>query len=145
MEMRRWMTTGRMVAMFAIQAVPALAAATDDDGMHIPAIVLPDSSFLNSETRAVLRKEDADEREDAAAYEACGDIDHPDGKHAPEIRKCEAEAFYKSSGYRHLYQKYPVKMNPQRIAGVYTEVFTPTTGIAPRNTTRVLINVHGGG
>jgi acetyl esterase/lipase len=28
---------------------------------------------------------------------------------------------------------------------VYTEVFTPAAGIAPRNAKRVLINVHGGG
>lgn len=36
-------------------------------------------------------------------------------------------------------------MDPQRIGGIYTEVFTPAGGVSPRNATRVLINVHGGG
>jgi acetyl esterase/lipase/glyoxylase-like metal-dependent hydrolase (beta-lactamase superfamily II) len=117
----------------------------DKDAMHIPAIALPDSSFLNAEARAAIKKEGADEKEDDDAYEACGDIDHADANHAPEIRKCETEVFYRSSDYKRLYQKYPVKMNPQRIGGIYTEVFTPASGISPRNATRVLINLHGGG
>ena len=119
--------------------------STSEDAMHIPAMVLPDSSFLDAESRAAIKMEGANEREDGAAYEACGDIDHADANHAPEIRKCETEVFYRSSGYKRLYQKYLVKMDPQRIGGIYTEVFTPAAGVSLKNATRVLINVHGGG
>jgi acetyl esterase/lipase len=41
--------------------------------------------------------------------------------------------------------RYPVTIEPRTIAGVYTEVFTPQEGIAARNKSRVLINLHGGG
>lgn len=75
--------------------------------MHIPAIALPDSSFLDVDARAAIKKEGTDEKEDGAAYEACGDIDHADASHAPEIRKCETEVFYRSSGYKRLYQNIP--------------------------------------
>jgi acetyl esterase/lipase len=40
---------------------------------------------------------------------------------------------------------YPVNIEPQTIAGVYTEVFTPKEGVPPANAKRVLINLHGGG
>jgi acetyl esterase/lipase len=38
-----------------------------------------------------------------------------------------------------------VDVEPNEIDGVYTEVFTPTRGVADANRSRVLINVHGGG
>ena len=113
--------------------------------MRIPAISLPISSFLNTEARAARKQEDAQEKQDSAVYEACGDVDHADAAHAPPIRKCEAEAFYKSAGYKQLYDKYPATMSPQQIGGIYTEVFTPVGGIARKNAKRVLIDVHGGG
>jgi monoterpene epsilon-lactone hydrolase len=142
----RWMTKRCMFAVFAIHVVPALAATTDEgDVVHIPEIALPTSSFLSAESRADLKKEIADDNADDAAYEACGDIDHADASHAPGIRKCEVRAFYRSSGYKRLYQKFRVEMHQLRLGGVYTEVFTPVAGISPRNAKRVLINVHGGG
>lgn len=41
--------------------------------------------------------------------------------------------------------RYAVNIKPKMIAGVYTEEITPSSGIAPRNQKRVLINLHGGG
>ena len=41
--------------------------------------------------------------------------------------------------------KYAVDIVPQMMGGVYTEIFTPSSGIANSNENRVLINVHGGG
>jgi acetyl esterase/lipase len=38
-----------------------------------------------------------------------------------------------------------VRITPEMIAGVYTEVFEPEQGVAPRNRNRVLINLHSGG
>lgn len=40
---------------------------------------------------------------------------------------------------------YAVSMKVKMIGGVRTQVFTPDEGIAPENTHRVLINLHGGG
>jgi epsilon-lactone hydrolase len=42
-------------------------------------------------------------------------------------------------------QRYPVTVEHQTIAGVYTDVVTPQNGVAPKNRNRVLLNVHGGG
>jgi monoterpene epsilon-lactone hydrolase len=40
---------------------------------------------------------------------------------------------------------YGVDITPGKIAGIYTETFTPKAGISPANADRVLINLHGGG
>jgi acetyl esterase/lipase/lysophospholipase L1-like esterase len=41
-------------------------------------------------------------------------------------------------------KRYPVSVTTGRIAGVYTETFTPAEGVLPANAQRVLINLHGG-
>lgn len=128
----------------ALPKIDALAA-NESKVMHIPEIALPDSSFLNDEARAAIRQADAEEDQDSAADAACGDITHADAEHGPAIRRCETEAFYKSLRFRNLYRRYAVTMSPQRIGGVYTEVFTPVGGIPRKNANRVLINLHGGG
>jgi len=40
---------------------------------------------------------------------------------------------------------YPVRIDPQTIGGVMTDVVTPAAGVAPENRHRVLIDLHGGG
>ena len=40
--------------------------------------------------------------------------------------------------------RYAVNIEPATIAGVYTEVFTPSEGVSEQNSRRVLINLHGG-
>jgi monoterpene epsilon-lactone hydrolase len=40
---------------------------------------------------------------------------------------------------------YSVKIEPQTMAGVSTEIITPLDGIPAKNSERVLINLHGGG
>jgi acetyl esterase/lipase len=40
---------------------------------------------------------------------------------------------------------FPVAKQDTTIAGVHAYVFTPRSGVAPRNRRRVLINLHGGG
>lgn len=42
-------------------------------------------------------------------------------------------------------RRYKVKIEEQRIGDIVTDVITPANGIAPENTGRVLLNVHGGG
>ena len=42
-------------------------------------------------------------------------------------------------------KRYKVDVAEQRIAGIVTDVVTPSNGIAPENAHRVLVNLHGGG
>jgi len=119
---------------------------TDEDGtVHLPAITLPGSSFLSEETRAALRKARELEKEDAATSNGCPPMEGADRAQMAMIRKCEADAYYKTTSYKRLRDLYAVTLTPQTISGVYTEVFTPNEGVAKRNRERVLINVHGGG
>jgi epsilon-lactone hydrolase len=99
----------------------------DDDGtVHVPAIVLPESSFLAAPSRAALQR--------AREYQS-------------ELATHQGDAvrFYESALYRDLRTRYPVAINPETIAGVYTEVFTPIEAVPRHNSRRVLINLHGGG
>jgi hypothetical protein len=55
---------------------------------------IPPLSGLNAETRAVLKKRESEkDKEEEDAYKACGDIDHADANHAPEIRSARRRYF----------------------------------------------------
>ena len=117
----------------------------DEDGtVHVPAYTLPESSFLGADTRRVLKTQRKRAKKQASAANPCPPEEGADAAHMSAIRKCEAEAFYKSADYKHLRELYRVVMTRRQIGGVYTEVFEPAEGIAPENRRRVLINVHGG-
>jgi epsilon-lactone hydrolase len=127
-------------------SVAANPPLRDEDGtIHVPAFLLPNSSLLQDETRADSKKERAGEREEASAPDPCPSDRNADASQMPAIRKCQTDTFYKSSYYHRLRQLYGVEFTTARIGGVYTEVFVPMEGIAPKNQRRVLINVHGGG
>jgi len=68
-----------------------------------------------------------------------------DRRDMPAIRKCQADAYYETSAYKTVHQRYDVVMAPKEIGGVYTEVFKPTRGVSRKNKEHVLINLHGGG
>lgn len=138
-----WLITNTLVFYSRSQAVEP---QVDDDGtVHVPAYKLPESPLLGTDARTVLRNERQREKEQANAAKVCLSQVGADAAHMPENRKCVAEFYYKSSDYKHLYELYRVAMTPKRIGGVYTEIFEPAAGIAPKNAKRVLINVHGGG
>lgn len=44
-----------------------------------------------------------------------------------------------------IHERYSVSVEHKTIAGIYTDIITPTDGIATKNRNRVLLNVHGGG
>jgi hypothetical protein len=118
----------------------------DNGTIHVPAFVLPESSFLSDETRTVFRHaREARNKSASQEQNPCPPMEGADRAAMPAIRKCEADAFYKTSLYRSMRERYAVEMTPQDIGGVYAEVFTPKEGIAQKNEKRVLINVHGGG
>ena len=127
----------------------AAAPQMDADGtIHVPAFVLPESSLLNDETRTALKyARESPEGHDAAVkafIDGCPIPKDADRAAMAKIRIRQAEIFYSTPFYRRLREHFPVVMTAQTIGGVYTEVFTPEDGIAPRNRDRVLIDLHGG-
>ncbi len=116
-----------------------------DGTIHAQAFDLPESSFLSSESRAALQRARERLEERIAASKTCPSMEGADRAQMAQIRKCQAEAFYKTAGYKRVREVYKVNLTAEKIGGVYSEIFTPAAGIAPANDKRVLINLHGGG
>jgi epsilon-lactone hydrolase len=147
-------TSVRAACVLALLLTTSVAMADDSPpvdqpdnhgSIRVPAFTLPESTLLGPATRAALERARERNAEALAAYKACPDPGRAQRVDIPEIRRCQAEAFYKTSAYQRLRDRYDVVATPARIAGVNIEVFTPAQGIAQRNRTRVLINLHGGG
>ena len=107
--------------------------------------MLPDSSLLNEESRAALDLVRELQNEISAALMRCPSMVGADPADIPHIRDCQARAFYATSGYRRICERYAVTVTREQIGGVETEIFVPSNGIATKNVGRVLINLHGGG
>jgi acetyl esterase/lipase len=140
--------TSSLVITFSL--LPALSSAegpvVDDNGtIHVPAFSIPESSFLPSDTRSVLKKERNLDKQESTKKGSCPQFEGADNSQIPAIRQCEAEEFYKTPSYQALRKRYPVNIQTKTIGGVYTEIFTPADGVSSTNRARVLINVHGGG
>jgi acetyl esterase/lipase len=135
-----------VIALASITSAAAEPYREDQDGtIHLPALSVPESSFLSEDTRAALKNARAGQREEAASDKTCPSIEEADRTQAAAIRKCEADHFYNSASYKELRDRYRVVMTPREIGGVYTEVFIPAEGVSSNNRNRVLMNVHGGG
>jgi epsilon-lactone hydrolase len=123
----------------------AAVPSVDQDGtIHIPAFVLPESSLLDDSSRQALRRSREEMKSEDAASAGCPSMDQARREQADSIRRCEAERFQHSRSYQEFLKRYPVSVELQTIGGIYTEVFSPKQGIAPKNKDRVLINLHGG-
>ena len=61
-----------------------------------------------------------------------------------KAQKCILDVYYKSKLYEDLASKYKATIKNEIIAGVRTAIVTPTSGVAEKNTDRVLIDLHGG-
>ena len=142
-----------------ISAVPVVCAALSSAGLslahqparvddigtiHVPAFLLPESSFLGPAERLKSKATLRDQKKDAAAFKTCPAMESASPSQAPAIRKCETGAFQTSTYYKHLRARYAVTTERQQIGGVPTEVFVPAGGIATENRKRVLIDLHGG-
>ena len=118
--------------------------AADESGVaHVRAFDLPTSSYLSTETRAALAQQHRWGSEEAASH--CPPLDKTPLERMAEARQCLAAESYRSPLYQAVRSRYHTDMTAQTLGGVYTEIFTPAEGIAPRNRSRVLINLHGGG
>ena len=133
-----------IVALAFAPRVSADSPRPEDNGtLHVRAFELPESSYLSEETRAALARQHV--LWAAASRSSCPPLEGAARESMAEIRKCQAAEFYQTSVYKEVRDRYPVSIMPQEIGGVYTEVFTPVNGVAPKNKERVLINLHGGG
>ncbi len=113
----------------------ALPPIDDDGTIHVPAFELPVSSLTSVSAREAPQRPNRLDKAVSAAIEAA--------------RKTKGQgflqAFYDTPFYKKLRSEFPVVITEQRIGGVLVESFVPASGVAPENTDRVLINVHGGG
>ncbi len=131
----------RMVSTFALtlacsapetthaqEAAPRPAVQIDDDGsVHAPAMTVPPSSFLSPEGKAYLAQH-------------LKDMQRPD-----LVAQKDGLPLFMLGYMARQKALFPVSMQDTSIAGVHAYVYTPRSGVAPRNRRRVLINLHGGG
>ena len=146
----RWPSILAVMGLLTASSIMATETPTpkveqDDGTLHVRAFDLPESALLSDETRAALKQLRAAQEEDKVAFKSCPTTEGAATADVPAIRKCQREAFYKTSSYKSLRDRYDVVIASQEIAGVHAEVFLPRAGVASKNRKRVLINVHGGG
>ena len=140
--------SGTIFGLSAAVLLPVVSLAQetrkiDPDGtIHVPAFVLPESSLLSEQTRAALKHMRDTMEPDSKVCPATSD--NTDSASMAAARECEAKEFYKSTFYKNFRDQFDVAVTTRTIGGVLTEVFTPKSGVAPKNKDRVLINVHGG-
>jgi epsilon-lactone hydrolase len=113
---------------------PVAQSHVDADGVaHLPPMSVPASRFLSPEARRKFIALFSAPKPAAAA----GPPDparmraEDEAKNAPLVARAQV--------------LYPVDMESRVIGGVRTLVVTPKSGVAAKNRTRVLINLHGGG
>ncbi|MDB4032224.1 alpha/beta hydrolase [Porticoccaceae bacterium] len=117
----------------------------DEDGtIHIPAFKLPESSFLSLETREELKKQRDYWAKTTSESTVCPQNKDVSIEEMPAVRRCRAAKFYKTPMYKSMREQYAVDIAPLLIGGVYTETFTPVSGVSKKNRSRVLINLHSG-
>jgi len=116
------------------------AASAEGGAIHVSAFDLPLSGFLSAETRAVLarQKQESKRYEEVCPYRAPESVED-----VMSQRRCGEQHYYPAVIARHR-ARYPVAIEPSKIAGVATEIITPADGISAANRHRVLINLHGG-
>jgi len=119
----------------ASAAVPTMAQTDDrispDGTIRLDGVEVPLSDMMSEEGRAYLRHLI---------------VDKPFGTAVPDL----AEERARQDGIMLAFlepmrARYAVDIAEDRIGGIVVDVVTPSSGIAPENAGRVLINVHGGG
>jgi acetyl esterase/lipase len=138
------------IALCSTLLCVCLAVAAESTQPHepgsvlVPSYTLPESSLLDEESRAALRRASEDLAEEKVLFDKCPLLESAPRSEMPAIRRCLAEAFYQTPRYKKLRARYDVTVAEQQMAGVTTEIFTPAGGVASGNANRVLVNLHGG-
>ena len=142
-----WAKCVMSILSLSILSISINTQAENDQALRVKAFDLPLSALMSEESKAVLKQQAEQAKRDnyyKKVLAKCGAVDTVELANLPDVRRCRAEAFYQSKTYKNLIERYDVVVTPSMIGGVYTEVFTPTDGVADTNENRVLINFHGG-
>ena len=116
------------VAAAQTQPSPQAKVIVDSNGtVHMPAEAVPQSEFLSPEAKAYVTQHLVDMQNPEAVKQDGG-----------------VPRFMKSMLDRDRAQ-FALDRQDERIGGVHVYVYVPKTGIAEKNRSRVLINLHGGG
>jgi acetyl esterase/lipase len=111
---------------------PASRAQVDAAGVaHLPPSEVPASKFMSASSRAKFIATFTNPAPQGAPPDVAALRDHDERKNAPFVARAKV--------------LYPVNIEPRVIGGVRTRIVTPKNGVAPKNRSRVLINLHGGG
>lgn len=141
------LTVNRIIGLAACLFIVATAHAAGEaktEGnqgtVHVPAFDLPLSNYLSPEARQVLQRAP---NEASAPCPSLSDPANLTVDAVKAVRACLAER--EKPRLEKLRTQFPVVTEPETIAGVPTEIFTPKEGNSATNKHRVLINLHGGG
>jgi acetyl esterase/lipase len=115
-------------------------SASSPGTVHIPAFDLPVSSFLSSEAKTIMQRPRESDTAPCPPLIDAADLSVATVK---VTRTCLVEK--SKARIEQMQAQFAVNIEPRKIAGVPTEIFTPKGGIAPLNERRILINLHGGG
>jgi epsilon-lactone hydrolase len=97
----------------------------DDGTVHVPAMDVPQSSFLSPEAKAYVTQH-------------LKDMQNPE-----QVAQVDGVPRFMRTYIDRQRTLYPVNREDTKIAGVHAYVYTPKRAVA--NSRRVLINLHGGG
>ncbi len=117
-----------VAAVAGAAALAGLAPAAAQ--VTVPSFQLPESSQLSAQAREVLARM----RKDVAPPEIATDI----------VKQRAFYARFNDDRLAEMRRHFRTSERRERMNGVTVDVVTPAAGIAPRNATRVLINIHGG-
>ena len=118
----------------------------DKQTIRVPAFTLPVSSLMNQDVSEPAADNLSTEQLFSDIRTQCPpeDLTQAELSKLPDIRRCRLNAFYKSTRYHSLIDRYPVLTQSQSIDGVVTDTVTPDGGVPAENQDKVLINLHGG-
>jgi monoterpene epsilon-lactone hydrolase len=110
-----------------------------DGTLNVSAYTLPQSDFVSEDFKKAYAKHLLDAEK----------WPQPPGMDAPKAEWDRFDALTDSlifgDSVKFALEHYPVDIADTKIAGVHAGIITPRDGIDPKNTHRVLINLHGGG
>ena len=115
----------------AIAEDHSLPTVSNDGTIHAPPMHAPVSEFLSPAAKAAVAKQLQNRPDFSAA----------DGIEAIRARSDKRSRKVLDGWLRVL----PVTIEDTRISGVHVHIVTPKTGVAKRNSNRVLLNAHSGG
>lgn len=126
-----------ILSSHASQNAEPVVTIDSDATVSAERVSIPFSNLASSESRKELI--------DSAKPKPYGSVlgFHEPSQALDDYRKTKDQHYYKPLLSKQL-ARFPAEIRSEKIAGVRTDVITPKSGIAERNSQRVLINIHGG-